>query len=40
VIRLLLAALLLAGCSERQPPCEENPPFYLKGTAHDCDARR
>lgn len=30
--------LMLFGCG--QPKCEEDPAFYLKDTAHDCDAAR
>ena len=33
----VLFVAVLAACGER-PACQENPPFYLKGTEHDCAA--
>jgi hypothetical protein len=33
---LLLACIVLTGCSESKPQCQQNPPFYLRGTDFDC----
>jgi hypothetical protein len=38
IISVAFLAAVLLGCSK--PACQEHPPFFLKGTIHDCEAVR